>query len=364
MDDKALTDEDRTLQQAFLSLTSFEEYMQNYFDFRNLKSSPAVFVHEMKLLETDQNHTHREKDALRTKRKNAIIKELRKELDTICLEVKEKGYWITDSIPTYDTITLHYHYPDGKRSAINHYLASTKAFSHGQENNLYHATFVREQFFEIALILFEIRSFQKKNEKSESFYKMNRDGYDFLEKTLRICRMDQIISDLRCYCDDFLSLRNMKHLAAKEIFTAFNKELSTKRNAIWQELLIHEKASGKWTTEEKAFRIVHDFYADAIFQYKPDWLHGQSLDIYIPDKKTAIEYQGLQHYSPVDFFGGKEALEDTKKRDQQKRIRCKMNNTKLIYWDFSEPVTKEWFAYFIKPLIDDMPPHTRDFSRE
>lgn len=50
-----------------------------------------------------------------------------------------------------------------------------------------------------------------------------------------------------------------------------------------------------------------------------------------------IEYDGEQHYRPVDVYDGKKGFELTKKRDEIKNCFCKENNLPLIripYWDF------------------------------
>ncbi|MBR3052576.1 MAG: hypothetical protein IKG59_00415, partial [Firmicutes bacterium] len=64
----------------------------------------------------------------------------------------------------------------------------------------------------------------------------------------------------------------------------------------------------KWKHELSLFHAVRKRHPDTLYQYRPDWLGRQSLDLYIPSLKTAIEYQGIQHYMPVGFFGGEEAL--------------------------------------------------------
>ena len=49
-----------------------------------------------------------------------------------------------------------------------------------------------------------------------------------------------------------------------------------------------------------------------------------------------IEYQGIQHYEPVNKFGGKKGLFKQKYNDNQKRIYCGRNDIPLIaipYWD-------------------------------
>ena len=66
------------------------------------------------------------------------------------------------------------------------------------------------------------------------------------------------------------------------------------------------------------------------------------FDFYLLDYIIAIEYQGEQHYFPVDFAGKGEKWAEqqftiNQKRDQIKRDYCKNNNIKLIeipYWDF------------------------------
>lgn len=61
------------------------------------------------------------------------------------------------------------------------------------------------------------------------------------------------------------------------------------------------------------------------------------FDFYLPDYNMAIEYQGTQHYEPVDYFGGKENLEYVQKHDNIKSTYCEENAIYLLvipYWDF------------------------------
>jgi len=52
--------------------------------------------------------------------------------------------------------------------------------------------------------------------------------------------------------------------------------------------------------------------------------------VWIPEIKMAIEYNGLQHYEPVEFFGGQKGFEDTVNRDNRKRKKCKEHNVYLL----------------------------------
>ena len=79
---------------------------------------------------------------------------------------------------------------------------------------------------------------------------------------------------------------------------------------------------------------------EVIHQASPDWLGLQRIDIFIPELKLAIEYQGKQHYEPIDFFGGIEGFKRNKERDERKAILCKENNIDLIYFKYDEEINK------------------------
>lgn len=62
-----------------------------------------------------------------------------------------------------------------------------------------------------------------------------------------------------------------------------------------------------------------------------------SYDFYIPSLNSLIEYNGKQHYVPIEWFGGTKKFEQQQEHDKRKREYAKQNNIKLIeipYWDF------------------------------
>ena len=67
-------------------------------------------------------------------------------------------------------------------------------------------------------------------------------------------------------------------------------------------------------------------------QKKFDWLGLQSLDVYIPNANIAIECQGLQHFKPINYFGGIKGYNNRKRLDEQKAKLCKENGVKLLYY--------------------------------
>ena len=85
--------------------------------------------------------------------------------------------------------------------------------------------------------------------------------------------------------------------------------------------------------ETKLFDFIKENYGDEVIsQYKADWLGKQTIDIYIPSKKVGIEYQGVQHFKPVKYFGGKKKYEYTVTKDKEKFEKCKNNGIKLFYF--------------------------------
>jgi len=93
-----------------------------------------------------------------------------------------------------------------------------------------------------------------------------------------------------------------------------------------------------WIAEMHLYDLVKNTYPDAQHQASPDWLKPQHLDVFVPSENLAFEYQGEQHFEPVDFFGGEESFINLRKLDRRKMKKCKMNGISLIYWRYDEPI--------------------------
>ncbi|MCY0977055.1 hypothetical protein PGH12_07835 [Chryseobacterium wangxinyae] len=73
-----------------------------------------------------------------------------------------------------------------------------------------------------------------------------------------------------------------------------------------------------------------------ISQYSPKWLNGQRFDIFIKELNIAIEYNGIQHFEPIDFFGGIEGLAQTQFLDHQKREKSLKNGVKVFDINYNQ----------------------------
>ncbi len=129
-------------------------------------------------------------------------------------------------------------------------------------------------------------------------------------------------------------------LALYEEKDGFKTDWRLERTRIRTRLTAEGVIKPKWKHELILFHAVREKYPDTLYQYRPEWLGRQSLDLYIPSLKTAIEYQGIQHFTPVDFFGGEEALAQRRLLDEEKRKRCTENNVHLIEWPYDVEPTK------------------------
>ena len=81
-------------------------------------------------------------------------------------------------------------------------------------------------------------------------------------------------------------------------------------------------------------RLVEDFPNEEILYEVGNriipWLEGQRFDIYFPKYNIAIEYNGPQHYMPIQKLGGELAYLKTIERDREKRKKCEENGCVLF----------------------------------
>lgn len=96
-----------------------------------------------------------------------------------------------------------------------------------------------------------------------------------------------------------------------------------------------------WANETLLFQIISEIFPEQklIRHYRPGFLDNLELDIFIPNLNIGIEYQGIQHFEPIQHWGGKAALERTKERDSRKKALCQKNRIDLIYFYYTEELS-------------------------
>mgnify|MGYP003620563355 CR=1 FL=1 len=66
------------------------------------------------------------------------------------------------------------------------------------------------------------------------------------------------------------------------------------------------------------------------------YTHFLLFDFYLPNYNICIEYNGKQHYEPIDWFGGIKTLEYIKNNDNIKKKYCQKNNIKYLEISYKE----------------------------
>lgn len=103
-------------------------------------------------------------------------------------------------------------------------------------------------------------------------------------------------------------------------------------------------------TEIQLTKIIEDYYgpSNVVTSYHPLWAKTPKgvlyeYDIYIISKNTLVEMQGAQHTEFVPFFH--RILKNFKKqvrRDKKKAKLAVKNNTRLITFNYDEPLFKDY----------------------
>ncbi|PWY54589.1 hypothetical protein DGG96_11305 [Legionella qingyii] len=109
----------------------------------------------------------------------------------------------------------------------------------------------------------------------------------------------------------------------------------------------------KWINENNMFLFAKELLPEfkILREASPTWLGSQSLDVYFPEISLALEYQGRQHFEPVDFFGGETALIKNKERDLRKKELCRQNGVSIVYVYYNESLTLELIKKKLNPFI-------------
>jgi hypothetical protein len=125
----------------------------------------------------------------------------------------------------------------------------------------------------------------------------------------------------------------------REIFDALGTCSRKDENKLRRSLGVPKIGEG-WVSEVELLNIVKKVSLPykTFHQASPDWLGRQRYDIFVPDLNFAVEYQGRQHFEPVEFFGGLSSFKKTLERDQRKREVSNLNGVRVVYFNYDEQV--------------------------
>lgn len=129
-----------------------------------------------------------------------------------------------------------------------------------------------------------------------------------------------------------------------------NEEFKTEPNAVLRVSGCPSCAESKGESEIRGYLISKgvDFDFQKTF---PDCKRDRPLafDFYVPSYNLLIEYDGKQHFEPIEFFGGEEGFKDQIERDRIKNNYAKNKGINLIrvpYWVRGKDIVKVLDDYF------------------
>ncbi len=121
-----------------------------------------------------------------------------------------------------------------------------------------------------------------------------------------------------------------------------------------REQLGFRKIGEAWISETIMFEIIRAIFPEKeiLRHFRPKWLYGLELDVYVPEERIGFEYQGIQHFVAVEHWGGKEQLIKQQEHDARKKRLCHENHVDLICIDYNESLSNDLIIGKIKALRD------------
>ena len=189
-----------------------------------------------------------------------------------------------------------------------------------------------------------------KNHFYSDGFMFDRHAYVTISEILKQGNVNKLHNKVKFwFSDEYLTdCIDIKAYQIQKLDSFINSEL------YYNDSFLYETKPVKWKSEYMVYELAKKIYGESnvIFQFKPYYLRYEgkqlSYDIYIPKKKVAIEYQGQQHFMPINYFGGEYAFKKQKERDNIKLELSQKNNIKLIYINYWEDITIDLIKNKIK----------------
>ncbi len=110
----------------------------------------------------------------------------------------------------------------------------------------------------------------------------------------------------------------------------------------------------RWVEETTLYHLLQEAYPDLEMSrhYRPKWLEGLELDIFIHGVNIGIEYQGIQHYKPLKHWGGNKGLAKVQARDKKKKKLCKALDIPMVEFLYDDKLTADLVLERMAPYMD------------
>lgn len=145
---------------------------------------------------------------------------------------------------------------------------------------------------------------------------------------------DEYVSELRLANPDIVALEeyvNAKtpilHMCLKDGYKWYTSPTN----------VLNKKNGCPMCNESSGERQIRQYLEkyDITYEYQKRYVDCRDInqlpfDFYLPDYNAIVEYDHMQHFEPIDYFGGIDSFEKTVKHDKIKNAYCKENGISLL----------------------------------
>lgn len=264
-------------------------------------------------------------------------------IDGICHQCRRQ-------LPLRQTTTNPHHSSDTQFNFWNTYLLQEFLRWGLRDNCIYRGYSLEDQMEEEVLSLF--KELREKNEI-----------YSALEQQKSLIRRNTVYSQ-----PVWLLRSNSFEKKQAELATRIEDHESNKNARLREIHFLHSQIRGVIVSkvrssfnlpesgfgsigEEKLFLVVQNMFPDQKVEHnvRPPWLQGMEIDVWLPEKFLGFEFQGEQHFNPIEHWGGEESLKNLQKRDRKKKEIFKSKGFKLITVNFNDPIDEK----FLRSKLDE-----------
>lgn len=148
--------------------------------------------------------------------------------------------------------------------------------------------------------------------------KINGDKYDY-SKTNYITTTEKVCITCPKHGDFWVTPTNHLRRHGCPICKQSRMETNIKNFLIENKINFEQQKTWKWLTYKSNLKV----------------------DFYLPDYNMVIECQGIQHFEPVEFFGGENEFKNIIKRDLIKKEACEQHGIKVILYSSCKKISQK-----------------------
>ena len=121
----------------------------------------------------------------------------------------------------------------------------------------------------------------------------------------------------------------------------------------------YPRVGEKRISETLLFKIIQTLFGGTkvVRHYRGAELGGLELDIWIPDLRLGIEYQGEQHYQVIEPWGAVSGLSKRIENDRKKRQLCKSAGYNLVEFRYEENLTEDRVVKKLRSYLERLREH-------